>query len=250
MPNKLFFKFFILLPLLIITISAEAGNTVAAKDTGKKTEKPRAKKKAPIESKVIYHARDSIRFDATIKKVYLYGDASVKYEDLELKAAYIDISMDSNIAFARGVQDSGKTIGSPEFHQGSDVFYATQMRYNFKSKKGRINNIRTKEGEGYITGKIVKKDSSGVYYLKDGDYTTCSEEKDPHFYIGAVKLKVIPHDQVVTGPAWLVVEGVPTPLAIPFGFSRFNKEDIQAYLFRHMENRNHKGFICKTAGII
>jgi len=183
--------------------------------------KPRnkAKQKGPIDDKVVYHARDSIRFDAAAKKVYLYGDASVKYQDLELKAAYIDLSMDSNIANAHGVEnnDSGKTIGKPEFHQGADVFYADVIRYNFKSKKGRINNIRTKEGEGYVFGKTVKRDSDGVYYMKDGTYTTC-EEKDPHFYIMAVKLKVIPHDQIVTGPAWLVIEGVPTPLAIPFGF--------------------------------
>jgi LptD protein len=219
--NNLFLKVFILLPLLIITISAGADNLFSADDTTKVTSKPKpkVKHKAPIDAKVVYHARDSIRLDAETKKVFLYGDASVKYQDLELKAEYIDLSMDSNIANAHGVEnkDSGKIIGKPEFHQGTDVFYADLIRYNFKSKKGRINNINTKEGDGFISGKIVKRDSSGIYYMKDGTYTTCSE-KDPHFYISAVKLKVIPHDQVVTGPAWLVVEGVPTPLAIPFGF--------------------------------
>jgi len=194
---------------------------MAPRDTAKKAvaARPKATKKAPIDDKVVYHARDSMRLDAANKKVFLYGDASVKYQDLELKAAYIDLSMDSNIANARGVEDkdSGKVIGKPEFHQGADVFYADVIRYNFKSKKGRINDIRTKEGEGYVFGKIVKKDSDGVYYMKNGTYTTCSEP-DPHFYIMAVKLKVIPHDQIVTGPAWMVIEGVPTPLAIPFGF--------------------------------
>lgn len=248
MRNKLFFKLFILLPLLIITVNAEAANTLLPKDTAKKAEKHKSKHKAPIESKVIYHARDSIRFDATIKKVYLYGDASVKYEDLELKAAYIDISMDSNIAFAHGVQDSGKTIGSPEFHQGSDVFYATQMRYNFKTKKGRINNIRTKEGDGFISGKIVKKDSSGVYYMKDGWYTTCSKDSDKDFYISAVKLKVIPHDQVVTGPAWLVIEGVPTPLAIPFGFFPLQQGRHSGILIPAYGESESQGFYLQNGG--
>lgn len=223
MRNIFFRQFFILFALLIMLINTGKASAFMPEDTGKvvaKTQpKPRPKKKAPIDDKVVYHARDSIRLDAVNKKVFLYGDASVKYGDLELKAAYIDLSMDSNIANARGVEnkDSGKVIGKPEFHQGSDVFYADQIRYNFKSKKGRINDIRTKEGDGYVFGKIVKKDSDGVYYMKDGTYTTC-EEPDPHFYIKAVKLKVIPHDQIVTGPAWLVIEGVPTPLAIPFGF--------------------------------
>ncbi len=221
---KLFTLFFIL--ALLITHSSKAA-VYAVSDTAKDTNKQKkadsskvkvVSKKTPLNSKVDYHARDSIRLDAKKRKVYLYGDADVKYENLELKAAYIDISLDSNIAFATGIQDSGKTIGKPEFHQGSDVFHAEQIRYNFKSKKGRINQITTKEGEGFIQGKIVKKDSSNVFYMKNGRYTTCSEEADPHFFIAAYRLKVIPNKQVVTGPAMLVIEGVPTPLAIPFGF--------------------------------
>jgi hypothetical protein len=216
-----------------------APHDTAKHDTAKKVvaARPKATKKAPIDDKVVYHARDSIRLDAANKKVYLYGDASVKYQDLELKAAYIDLSMDSNIANAHGVEnkDSGKVVGKPEFHQGADVFYADVIRYNFKSKKGRINDIRTKEGEGYVFGKIVKKDSDGVYYMKNGTYTTCSEP-DPHFYIMAVKLKVIPHDQIITGPAWMVIEGVPTPLAIPFGFFP-------------MEQGRHSGILIPAYGV-
>ncbi len=248
MRNKLFFKLFILLPLLINTINAGAVFAFVPGDSAKLTVKPKVKHKAPIDAKVVYHARDSIRFDANIKRLYLYGEASVKYEDLELKAGYIDISMDSNIANAHGIMDSGKLVGNPEFHQGADVFYATQMRYNFRSKKGRINNIRTKEGEGYISGKVVKKDSSGVYYLKDGTYTTCSEEKDPHFYIGAVKLKVVPHDQVVTGPAWLVIEGVPTPLAIPFGFFPLQQGRHSGILIPAYGESQSQGFYLQNGG--
>lgn len=222
MRNNLFLKLFILLPLLIILVNKCNATAIAPSDTSKHTVKqktPKHAKKAPIDDKVIYSARDSMRFDAVHKKVYLYGDASVKYEDLQLKAAYIDLSMDSNIANAHGIEnkDSGKIIGKPEFHQGADIFYADVIRYNFKSKKGRINDIHTKEGDGYVFGKTVKRDSDGVYYMKNGTYTTC-DRPDPHFYIQAVKLKVIPHDQIVTGPAWMVIEGVPTPLAIPFGF--------------------------------
>ncbi|HXP50406.1 MAG TPA: putative LPS assembly protein LptD, partial [Bacteroidia bacterium] len=220
---KLFTLFFIF--SLLITHSSRAAVYTASTsfaDTGKKAKddsiKKAKEKKAPLNSKVDYHARDSIRLDAKKRKVYLYGDADVKYENLELKAAYIDISLDSNIAFATGIQDSGKTIGKPEFHQGNEVFHANTIRYNFKTKKGRINQITTKEGEGYIMGKVVKKDSTNVMYMKNGTYTTCSEEADPHFYIAATRLKVIPNNQVVTGPAMLVIEGVPTPLAIPFGF--------------------------------
>ena len=234
--------------MLIISINSRGATSFAAGDSNKSVQKPKVTHKSAIESKVIYHARDSMRLDAVNKKVFLYGEASVKYQDLELKAAYIEISMDSNIATAHGAQDSGKTIGNPEFHQGNDVFYATQMRYNFKSKKGRINNIKTKEGEGYITGKVVKKDSNGVYYLKDGNYSTCSEEHDKHFYIEAVKLKVIPHDQVVTGPAWLVIEGVPTPLAIPFGFFPLQQGRHSGILIPAYGESQSQGFYLQNGG--
>ncbi|HTB31915.1 MAG TPA: putative LPS assembly protein LptD [Bacteroidia bacterium] len=235
--------------MLIITINAGAVSAILDGDTAVNTpkHKPKAKHKAPIDAKVIYHARDSIRLDATTKKVFLYGDASVKYQDLELKAAYIDISMDSNIANSHGAQDSGKTVGKPEFHQGADVFYADIIRYNFKSKKGRINNIHTKEGEGFVTGKIVKKDSNGVFYMKNGTYTTCSET-DPHFAINAVKLKVIPHDQVVTGPAWLVIEGVPTPLAIPFGFFPLQQGRHSGILIPAYGESQSQGFYFQNGG--
>ncbi len=252
MRNKLFFKLFILLPLLIITINVRVTAFAPGGDTAKVAVKvkPKIKKKPPIEEKVVYHARDSIRLEATTKKVYLYGDASVKYTDLELKAEYIELSIDSNIAYARGVEnkDSGKVVGKPEFHQGNEVFYADVIRYNFKTKKGRINDIHTKEGDGYVFGKIVKRDSSGVYYMKNGTYTTCSEEKDPHFYISAVKLKVIPHDQVVTGPAWLVIEGVPTPLAIPFGFFPLQQGRHSGLIIPAYGDSQSQGFYLQNGG--
>lgn len=250
MRNNLFLRFFIPFTLLIMSINAGASAFIKTADTVKyASKKPKSKRKAPIEDKVIYSARDSIRLDATTKKVFLYGDASVKYQDLELKAAYIELSMDSNIALAYGVEnkDSGRIIGKPEFHQGTDVFYADVIRYNFKSKKGRINDIHTKEGEGYIFGKTVKKDSNGVYYMKDGTYTTC-DEKTPHFYIMAVKLKVIPHDQVVTGPAWLVIEGVPTPLAVPFGFFPLQQGRHSGILIPAYGSSQSQGFYLQNGG--
>ncbi len=219
------FSFFLTASLLITSFSGLAQDKKAVDDTnllkkkviGKDSTQVKASK-AVLDSRVDYHAEDSIRLDAVSRKTYLYGKAVVKYQDLELDAGYIEISMDSNIAYATGVQDSGKTVQEPQFHQGADIFYAKSMRYNFKSRKGKLSQIRTKEGEGYIHGETVKKDSSNVYYIKNGKYTTCGLEADPHFYIAATRLKVIPHEEVVTGPAYMVIEGVPTPLAIPFGF--------------------------------
>jgi hypothetical protein len=54
--------------------------------------------------------------------------------------------------------------------------------------------------------------------ISSGSYTTCSNEDHPHFAFQYNKSKVIPKKRIVTGPAYLVIEDVPTPLFIPFGW--------------------------------
>ena len=40
------------------------------------------------------------------------------------------------------------------------------MTYNFKTKKCSVKKISSKEGEGYILGKTVKKVDDDIFYLK------------------------------------------------------------------------------------
>jgi hypothetical protein len=159
-----------------------------------------------------------MRFDVINQKMYLFGSAEVTYEDLNLKAGYIELDMKSNMVFAKGRKDSvGNETELPVFTQGPQSFKSHQMTYNFQTKKGRISEVITKEADGYIHGETVKKDSSNTVYIRNGKYTTCDLEH-PHYYIEAKKLKVIPNDVIVTGPANLVINDIPTPLVVPFGF--------------------------------
>ena len=84
-------------------------------------------------------------------------------------------------------------------------------------KKVRSLTSITQEGEGYIHGEVVKKDPENNFFIKKGQYTTCDLDT-PHFAITSNRLKVINNNKIVTGPAYLTIEGVPTPLIIPFGF--------------------------------
>ncbi len=43
------------------------------------------------------------------------------------------------------------------------------MRYNFKSKKGFINNIVTQQGEGYVTSEESKKGANDELYCVTDD---------------------------------------------------------------------------------
>ena len=131
-------------------------------------------------------------------------------------------------------------IGKPVFSEGNDSFKADEITYNFKTKKCKVNNIITKEGEGYIHGETVKKMNDDIFYI-NGDYTTCDAEK-PHFSIKSNKIKVIPGEKIVTGPAFLSFFKIPTPIFIPFGFFLITKIKAQEYSFLHMVNRQIWGF--------
>jgi len=192
------------------------------------------KRKSSLEYEVNYQADDSMRVDLKKQMVYLYGNAITTYGDIELKANYIEISLKTNELSAKGLPDStGTIVGEPVFTQGSQMFEAGEMKYNFKTKRGLSKEVKTQEGGGYLHGSVVKRDSSEIVYIKNGMYTTC-EYDEPHFHIHANKMKVIPQDKIITGPAYLSIADVPTPLAVPFGFfpnseSRSNGLIIPSY---------------------
>lgn len=173
---------------------------------------------SPFNSEVKYKAKDSIFIDVINKLVYLYGEAEVYYEKLELKAAKITLDFKiSELKAEYGTDSAGKKTGIPHFTDGGQPIDADVIRYNFRSKKAKISNLVLKEGEGVIYGENVKKDEQDNIYVHNAKYTTCNAEH-PHFYISASKLKIVPRKQIVTGPANLVIADVPTPAWVPFGF--------------------------------
>ena len=54
-----------------------------------------------LEEKVTFGSKDTMVFDNAENKMHLYGDAFVKYQGIELKAGYIVVDLDSNIAVAQ-----------------------------------------------------------------------------------------------------------------------------------------------------
>jgi hypothetical protein len=176
------------------------------------------RRRSSLDHQVLYNAEDSMLIDLGEDKVYLYGKAVAEYGDIKLEADFIEISLSKSELRATGLPDSnGKIVGTPVFQQGNTKFESGEMRYNFKTQRGLSKTVRTQEGEGYIHGEVVKKDTGKVIYIQNGKYTTC-EYEDPHFHIHAKKLKIITEDKIITGPAYLSIADVPTPLAIPFGF--------------------------------
>ncbi len=173
--------------------------------------------KDAIEELIDYKANDSIVFDMKNKMVYLYGGAKVLYGDMNLEAWIIAINFETKELKAIGKTDSmGKYEDKPKFKDASREVIADSMRYNFASKKGKMQGLRLQEGEGYIICNKVYREESGVILTDIGKYTTCNEEH-PHFYLNARKLKIIPNDKIIFGPANIVIEDIPLPAFLPFG---------------------------------
>ncbi|MCB0667368.1 MAG: hypothetical protein KDC80_16185 [Saprospiraceae bacterium] len=234
-----------------------------------------------LEDLVDYSARDSIIFDNANHLIYLYGEASIKYQSYSITADYIRVNLDSSIALAEQLPDSlkqddplsalrdtpeeeveepeeipltqaqldsiyldslngivppqGRQVvneapkernedGRPFFDDGTTQFTAKRLRYNFKSKKGKVYDVLTEESNMFIHGSETKfvsagQDTNAVDYVYSQDViiTTCNAEH-PHYGIRSKKQKIIPNRQVIVGPSNLEIAGVPTPFVIPFGF--------------------------------
>lgn len=207
-----------------------------------------AKKKEPLDAPVIYEASDSIVFTKG-GYAHLYGEGKVNYQNIELTSAIISMNMDSSTVYARGVADTtGVESGTPVFKDGETPYESKTMRYNFKTKKGFINNIVTQQGEGYVTSKKAKKGANDEIYMGEGMYTTCDNPDHPHFYLKMSMAKVRPKKNVVFGPAQLVVEDVPLPIAVPFGFFPFNSSYSSGFIMPTYGDEMNRGFYLRDGG--
>lgn len=207
-----------------------------------------ARKKQPLEAPVVYEASDSIVFTKG-GYAHLYGNGKVDYQNINLTAAAISMNMDSSTVFARGVKDTaGVESGTPVFKDGETPYESTIMRYNFKSKKGFINNIVTQQGEGYVTSEDAKKGANDEIFLQHGKYTTCDHHDHPHFYLKLSMAKVRPKKNVVFGPAQLVVEDVPLPIAVPFGFFPFSSSYSSGFIMPTYGDEMNRGFYLRDGG--
>ena len=208
------------------------------------------KKSKGIDAPVEYTADDSLIYDAKTKTAHLFGSSTVKYENMDLKSEKIRMSLDSNIVHATGaIKDTATKAleGTPVFKLGQDSYESDTMAFNFKTKKGLINNVYTQQEDGFLRSERSKRDSSGVVYMEHGRYTTC-DKPHPDFYIALSRGKVRPGKDVVFGPAYLVVADVPLPLAVPYGFFPFTKSYSSGFIMPTYGDEMDRGFYLRDVG--
>ena len=206
------------------------------------------KSKSALDQPVEYTAKDSVTFEAGMGNANVYGESKVNYQNLELTADLITMNMDSSIVHAVGRMDStGQMKGQPVFKQGSDEYEPEKISYNFKTRKAFIDNVYTPQGNGFMISQESKRDGEGVMYVRHGKYTTCNA-RHPHFYLALTRAKVRPGKDVVFGPAYLVVEDVPLPLAIPYGFFPFSKKYSSGFIMPTFGDESVRGFYLRDGG--
>ena len=207
----------------------------------------RTPKKDAIDAPVYYECVDSMIWSRG-GNAFLYGSSKVNYGNIELTASIISMNMDSSVVHASGsIDTTGVVTGLPIFMDGGTPYESDRMSYNFKTKKGFINNVYTQQGDGFLMGGKAKKDSSNVFYSQDGMYTTCDAEH-PHFYIKLTRAKVRPKKDVVSGPLYLVVEDVPLPLALPFGYFPFTDSYSSGFIMPSYGDESERGFYLRDGG--
>jgi len=244
--SKVFFFLIVLISFIPFGINAQ----VTQKDTLKKVTADTLvpKDDGDIEGRITYGAEDSVVYLASDSKVLLFGKSHVEYENMNLKAEFIEIDYEKNVVTAFGKKDSaGKNTGTPVFKDGEQEMNAEKIMYNLKTKKGKIFNALTRQGELLVIGQEIKKDSSNIIYMKDMRCIPCQYE-DARTVFKATRAKIIPDDKIVTGPMYLEIGGVPTPLGLPFGYFPNTKKQHNGILLPFVGNSPTQGFNLRDGG--
>ncbi len=197
--------------------------------------------------------KDSLVYDVRSKRVYIYTEGDVTYQDMNLTADFMQMDMTTREIYAYGKSDTARSgevdINRPVFTQGGTSYTMDTITYNIGSGKAKIKGVATQEGDGWLVGGHVKKMKDNTINISDGKYTTCDHTDHPHFHLQMTRAKVIPGQKVVTGPAYLVLEDVPIYfLGIPEGFFPISSGPKSGLLMPTYGEDATKGFFFRDLG--
>ncbi|MEJ2113625.1 MAG: putative LPS assembly protein LptD, partial [Flavobacteriaceae bacterium] len=180
---------------------------------------------------VKYSATDYTSFNQKEQKLYLFNNAQITYEDMDITAGIIVIDYSKNEVYAGRIKDSlGNYSQNPVFKQGADVIEPDSIRFNFDTEKALIFNSRTEQSGGFIDAELTKKMNDSVYFIRNAKFTTSKDQKDPEYYFLLRKAKVVPDEKVATGLTNLFIYDVPTPIGLPFAYFPLTKKQTSGVI--------------------
>lgn len=221
---------------------------IAEKKAAEKPADTVKKPKNALDGIIKRQADDYEKLDQKKKELTLYNNAHLEYKDIELKAGIIRMKYETNEVFAGRFKDSTGYSQYPYFKQGSNVVEADSIHFNTKTKKARVWNSRSDQGEFRIKGEVTKKENDSVYFIKNARFTTSKNIDDPEYYFLAYRAKLVPGQKVIVGPTNMWIANVPTPLGIPFAFFPTTSEAESGFIVPSYGDSNNRGYYLQNGG--
>ncbi len=197
---------------------------------------------------VNYRASDYVALNQRKKEIYLYNEAEVLYQDMEIKAGVIVIDYSKNLVYAGRIKDSTGYSQHPVFKQGENVIEPDSIVFNTETKKALVFNSRTEQQGFKVYSPITKKENDSVYFMKNGKFTTAEDEEDPEYQFVTTKMKLVPNKKVIVGATYMEIYGVPTPIALPFAFFPMTKKQTSGIIFPSFGEDNDRGYNLQNGG--
>src|SRR5690606_4664697 len=219
-------------------------------DTIAQSRSPQQKANA-LNSAINSAASDSSWMDYRNNVIHFFGNAKIKYEDFELTADYIRIDNNSHLLFASGSYDHNhKYRGRPIFKTSTEPPATTDsLYYNFDSKRGKVFGTFSEVEGGFIQAQQLKKNEFNEASIKNAIYSTCNLP-EPHTHFGIfISRRLVTEKNVITGPAYLVIEDVPLPfITVPFAFFPKMNKRTSGFLFPSFGEDYSRGFFMRDIG--
>lgn len=233
------------------TLKIPIKDSLAIKSKDSLSIKPKdsiAKPKEFLESIIVHNADSLIRQDMKNKKILLYKNAHINYNDIDLTAGFIEIDNNTNIITAKGIKDSiGSYSQRPIFKQGSEESTQDTIKFNFKTEKAKIWGLRTEQQGIIIRGEVSKKHNDSVVFIENIKITT-SEKEHPDYYIDIKRAKFIQNKKLVAGTSQLVIADVPTPVVLPFAYVPLTKGRTSGVLMPTWGENSRQGYFLQNGG--
>ncbi|WP_336069663.1 putative LPS assembly protein LptD [Mesoflavibacter sp. CH_XMU1404-2] len=202
-----------------------------------------------LSSTVTYKATDYMAYKKKESKMYLYNEAEVYYEDMEIKAGSIILDFNKDLVYAYGIKDTlGDYTQRPSFKQGENLIEPDSIIFNTVTKKGLIYNSQTEQNGGTLITETTKKINDSVYYVRNSKFTTSENLDDPEYYFLISKGKIVPNSKVITGPTQMHIYDVPTPVWIPFAFFPLTKTRTSGVIFPSFGEDGRRGYFLQNGG--
>ncbi|WP_289046214.1 putative LPS assembly protein LptD [uncultured Olleya sp.] len=207
------------------------------------------KPKPLLSSTISYKATDYMSYKQKEAKMYLYNQAQVLYEDMDISAGVIILDYNNDLVYAKGIKDSlGEYTQKPVFKQGENVIEPDSIVFNTQTRKGLIYNSVTEQQQGRLITETTKRVNDSVYYLRNSKFTTSDNVEDPEYYFLIRKGKLVPNKKVITGLTNLFIYDVPTPIGLPFAFFPLSKKRTSGIIFPSFGEDGNRGYFLQNGG--